>query len=364
MISIIHLIPTIDRGGAENHLQSLIEKQISNNYSIVVIHLKGKPYWKSYFEENGVKVFKYKSIFQLISIIKKHDIQILHAHLQVPEILSSITYLFFPKFKLVFSRHNDAYSRFLPKWLNPIFYQLISKRGSKIICISKNVYNFCSNNLGLNKEKLEIIYYGISKKTYDPKQIDETELNEIKNELNLKNEFIIGTVARLHPQKSLHTLIQAFYDFSKEVLNSKLIIVGEGDLEDQLKMQVEELDLREKVIFTGKRSEIPIFYKIFNIFVLCSIYEGLGLVLLEAMAAEKPIIGTNAGAIPDIISNCGIIVEKENTTAISIELLRLYNNPKIIQKMIKKGVDDIDQKFTLERMFSQTHQLYKQVLNE
>jgi glycosyltransferase involved in cell wall biosynthesis len=363
-MKIIHFITTIDRGGAENHLQSLIEKQISNNYKIVVIYLKGNPYWQSFFEDKEIKVFKYKSIFQLISIIKNYNIQILHAHLQVPEILSSITYLFFPKFKLVFSRHNDAYSRFLPKWLNPIFYQLISKRGSKIICISKNVYNFCSNNLGLNKEKLEIIYYGISKKTYDPKQIDETELNEIKNELNLKNEFIIGTVARLHPQKSLHTLIQAFYDFSKEVLNSKLIIVGEGDLEDQLKMQVEELDLREKVIFTGKRSEIPIFYKIFNIFVLCSIYEGLGLVLLEAMAAEKPIIGTNAGAIPDIISNCGIIVEKENTTAISIELLRLYNNPKIIQKMIKKGVDDIDQKFTLERMFSQTHQLYKQVLNE
>ena len=251
----------------------------------------------------------------------------------------------------------------MPLWLNPFFYQYISKRASKIICISKNVYNFCSNNLRLNKEKLEIIYYGISKKIYDPKQIDETELNKIKNELNLKNEFIIGTVARLHPQKSLHTLIQAFYDFSKEVLNSKLIIVGEGDLEGQLKMQVEELDLREKVIFTGKRSEIPVFYKIFNIFVLCSIYEGLGLVLLEAMAAEKPIIGTNAGAIPDIISKCGIIVETENPNAISKELIKLYENPDLVKQMTKKGVNDIKEKFTLERMYLQTDQIYKQVLN-
>ena len=361
MISAIHIITTIDRGGAENHLQSLIKEQKLNNYSLMVFYLKGKPYWKPYFEEKGIEVYKFKSVFHLISTIKKHDVKILHAHLQVPEIIATITHFFYPKFKLIFSRHNDAYSRFLPLWLNPFFYQYISKRASKIICISKNVYNFCSNNLRLNKEKLEIIYYGISKKIYDPKQIDETELNKIKNELNLKNEFIIGTVARLHPQKSLHTLIQAFSDFSKEVLNSKLIIVGEGDLEGQLKMQVEELDLREKVIFTGKRSEIPVFYKIFNIFVLCSIYEGLGLVLLEAMAAEKPIIGTNAGAIPDIISKCGIIVETENPNAISKELIKLYENPDLVKQMTKKGVNDIKEKFTLERMYLQTDQIYKQV---
>ena len=158
----LHFISTIERGGAENHLQSLIEKQISNNYSIIVIHLKGKPYWQSFFEVNEIKVFKYKSIFQLISIIKDYNIQILHAHLQVPEILSSITHLIFPKFELVFSRHNDAYSRFLPKVLNPIFYQIISIRASKIIYISKNVFDFCCKYSGFNKEKLQIIYYGIS----------------------------------------------------------------------------------------------------------------------------------------------------------------------------------------------------------
>jgi glycosyltransferase involved in cell wall biosynthesis len=363
MISVIHIITTIERGGAENHLQSLIEKQISNNYKIVVIYLKGKPYWQYFFEDKGIKVFKYKSIFQLISIIKKHKIQVVHAHLQVPEILSSITHLIFPKFKLVFSRHNDAYSRFLPKVFNPIFYQIISKRASKIICISKNVFDFCKNNLGLNKDKLQIIYYGISRETYAPSNIDDNKSKKLMKEFKLKDEFIIGTVARLHPQKSLHTLIAAFKSFSKQVPNSKLFIVGEGHLESELKSLVSNLGIIDKVIFTGKRSEIPVFYKIFNVFVLSSIYEGLGLVLLEAMAAEKPIIGTNAGAIPDIISNCGAIVETENPTAISKELIRIYKNPDLVQQMTKKGVNDIKEKFTLERMYLQTDQIYKQVLN-
>jgi len=363
MINVLHFITTIDRGGAENHLQSLIQKQISNNYSIVVIYLKGKPYWQSFFEDNEIKVYKYKSIFQLISIIKDYNIQILHAHLQVPEILSSITHLFFPKFKLVFSRHNDAYSRFLPKVLNPIFYQLISKRASKIICISKNVFDFCKNNLGLKKEKLQIIYYGISRETYAPSNIDDNQFKKLNKEFKIKDEFIIGTVARLHPQKSLHTLITAFKTFSKQVPNSKLFIVGEGYLESELKSLVSNLGIIDKVIFTGKRSEIPVFYKIFDVFVLCSIYEGLGLVLLEAMAAEKPIIGTNAGAIPDIISNCGAIVETENSNAISQELLRLYKNPDLVKQMTKKGVNDIKEKFTLERMYLKTDQIYKQVLN-
>lgn len=362
-MKILHFITTIERGGAENHLQSLIEKQISNNYSILVIYLKGNPYWQSYFEDNGVKVLKHKNIFQFISIIKKHKIQVVHAHLQVPEILSSIAHLFFPKFKLVFSRHNDAYSRFLPKGLNPIFYQIISKKASKIICISKNVFDFCKNNLGLNKDKLQIIYYGISRETYAPSNIDDTQFKKLNKEFKLKDEFIIGTVARLHPQKSLHTLINAFKTFSKQVPNSKLFIVGEGHLESELKSLVSDLEIIDKVIFTGKRSEIPVFYKIFDVFVLSSIYEGLGLVLLEAMAAEKPIIGTNAGAIPDIISNCGIIVEKENPNAISKELIKLYKNPDLVQQMTKKGVNDIKEKFTLERMYLQTDQIYKQVLN-
>ena len=362
-MKILHFITTIERGGAENHLQSIIEKQISNNYSILVIYLKGKPYWQSFFEDNGVRVFKYKSIFQLISIIEKYNIQILHAHLQVPEILSSITHLIFPKFKLVFSRHNDAYSRFLPKGLNPIFYQIISKRASKIICISKNVYDFCKNNLGLNKEKLQIIYYGISRETYAPSNIDDTQFKKLSKEFELKDEFIIGTVARLHPQKSLHTLINAFKTFLKQVPNSKLFIVGEGHLESELKSLASNLGIIDKVIFTGKRSEIPVFYKIFDVFVLSSIYEGLGLVLLEAMAAEKPIIGTNAGAIPDIISNCGAIVETENPNAISQELIELYENPDLVQQMTKKGVNDINEKFTLERMYLQTDKIYKQVLN-
>ena len=77
-MKILHFITTIERGGAENHLQSLIEKQISNNYSILVIYLKGKPYWQSFFEDNDIKVFKYKSIFQLVSIIKDYNIQILN----------------------------------------------------------------------------------------------------------------------------------------------------------------------------------------------------------------------------------------------------------------------------------------------
>lgn len=363
-MKVLHFITTIDRGGAENHLQSLIEKQISNNYKLVVVYLKANPYWKTYFEDNSVKVFKYKSVFQLISIIRNYKIQILHAHLQVPEILSFAASILSTNVKLIFSRHNDAYSRFLPKWLNPTFYQIISKRASKIICISKNVYDFCSKNLGFNKEKLEVIYYGISKEIYDPRNIKKNELVKLTKEFNIKDEFVVGTVARLHPQKSLHTLINAFKIFSKQVPNSKLLIVGEGHLEDDLKKLTSELELKKQVIFTGKRSEIPIFYKIFDVFVLSSIYEGLGLVLLEAMAAEKPIIGTNAGAIPDIISNCGIIVDKENPKAISKELEKLYNNPELVSKMIQKGNSDIEKKFTLERMFKQTHEVYEKALNE
>ena len=365
MIKIIHFITTIERGGAENHLQSLISAQIKNGYEIRVVYLKGKPYWKKYYESVGCDVYQFKSILNFLVIVRNFKPSIVHAHLQVPEILTSLVHFFYPKFKFIVSKHNDAYSRFLPKSLNSFIYQLVSHRTKAIICISKNVFKFCSDNLYLNKEKLKIVYYGIDPNIYDPKFIDALEILRLKEDFEiLKHDFVFGTVARLHPQKSLDTLINAFLIFQKRYNNSKLLIVGEGHLENKLKAQVKELGLVNNVIFTGKRDDIPQLYQLMDVFVLSSIYEGLGLVLLEAMSAQIPIIGTDAGAIPDIISKTGIIVPAKNIDELSKAMLDIFKNESKRNEMIQIGKTEIKERFTVDRMFNQTQDIYIKAINE
>jgi glycosyltransferase involved in cell wall biosynthesis len=365
MINVLHFITTIERGGAENHLQSLISAQIKNGYKIRVVYLKGKPYWKKYYESIGCDVYQYQSILNFLALVRNFKPSIVHAHLQVPEILTALVHLFHPKFKFIISKHNDAYSRFLPKILNPFIYRLIGCRAHEIICISKNVYNFCSNSLFLNKQKLKIVYYGIEPNIYDPKSIDAKEINSLKEEFKvLKHDFVFGTVARLHPQKSLDTLINAFLIFQKKFNNSKLLIVGEGHLEIKLKEQVRELGLLNNVIFTGKRDDIPQLYQLMDIFVLSSIYEGLGLVLLEAMCAKIPIIGTDAGAIPDIILKSGIIVPAKNINELSKAMIDIFKNDAKRNEMIQIGKTEIKERFTVDRMFNQTQDIYIKAINE
>lgn len=364
-MKILHFITTIDRGGAENHLQSLITAQIENGYEVIVVYLKGKPYWGKYYQNIGCIVIEYKSIFNFFSIIKRFKPYVVHAHLQVPEILTSLVHFFYPKFKFIVSKHNDAYSRFLPKSLNPFVFKLVSYQTKAIICISKNVFKFCSDNLHLNKEKLKIVYYGINPNIYDPKFIDTLEIQRLKNNFKiLKHDFVFGTVARLHPQKSLDTLINSFLIFQKRFNNSKLLIVGEGHLENKLKSQVKELGLVNNVIFTGKRDDIPQLYQLMDVFVLSSIYEGLGLVLLEAMSAQIPIIGTDAGAIPDIISKTGIIVPAKNIDELSKAMLYIFKNESKRNEMIQIGKTEIKERFTVDRMFNQTHDIYIKAINE
>jgi len=99
-------------------------------------------------------------------------------------------------------------------------------------------------------------------------------------------------------------------------------------------------------------------YQIFDVFALTSIYEGLGLVLLESMAAKVPIIGTRAGAIPEIAGDSGIIVEPLDYQELATALIHIYQDENIRKDMIEKGYNRVIKHFPLEKMFVKTHNVY------
>ena len=361
---VIHLTVTIDRGGSENHLISLIEEQVKNNYEVLVVYLKGKPYWEEHLNKLGVqtqKISLFSSYFQLSKIISFYRPDVLHSHLQSSEIISRLSLLLHPKLKFIISKHNDEDSRFLPVFIQKYFYKFISSRASKIIAISQNVKNFCTDRLNINRDKIEVIFYGIDSSMYNPENLNKDDIEALKSELDIGNsDFVVGTIARLHPQKSLDTLIKAINIIVKEknISNIKCIIVGEGELEKQLKEQVDNLQLTDYIKFTGKRNDIPNVLQIFDVFILCSIYEGLGLVLLEAMSAKVPIIGTRAGAIPEIIGDTGIIIDIKDSTTLANKILYIKENDDEMQEMVEKAHNKIIRQFSLESMFLKTEKVY------
>lgn len=150
---------------------------------------------------------------------------------------------------------------------------------------------------------------------------------EARRALNLPQEnWIVGNVGRLHPDKDQKTLITAFAKaLPKLPSNACLVIIGKGRLEAELKRKCQTLGISENVIFTGPVNEARRFFKAFDVFALTSDREPFGMVLLEAMAAQLPIICSDCGGGGEIVKPIGALFPFGDTNALANQLIKFAN---------------------------------------
>ncbi|EKD73885.1 MAG: glycosyl transferase, group 1 [uncultured bacterium] len=153
---------------------------------------------------------------------------------------------------------------------------------------------------------------------------------EARHTLGLpKDAFVFGTVGRLVPDKDQKTLIHAFAKIKSHCPKATLIIMGNGALEHDLKNLTHQLKLTHDVIFTGFVPEASCYFKAFDVFILPSIEEAFGRVLLEAMTAKIPVVGTRIDGIPEVIQDAGIIVEPQNPEALASVMMQMTHKSSL-----------------------------------
>jgi len=300
---VTHLITTIERGGAEKQLLTLASEQIQSGLNVVVLYLKGKPDLRNEFEEAGVEVNNLlvgksflKQIFLLYKQLRKNPSPI-HAHLPKSELLAAIVVR--NKY-FIFSRHNsEPFWPGGPRVISNLLSKFVCKRASQGIAISNAVKNY------LNKRgevpsgyTIDVVYYGFQKDT----STNVAGLGLITNIMTgQSSNYKIGTIGRLVSQKDYPTLLSAFSNVLKSMPKIDLYVVGEGHLEKDLIELSKSLGIKDMVHWIGKTEYIKEFLSKIDLFVLPSKYEGFGLVLLEAMIANKPIIAADNSAIPEVL---------------------------------------------------------------
>lgn len=339
-MKIIHTITTINRGGAENHLSDLVTGQISMGHSVTICYLKGDGYWADYYNSIGVKTKKLSfgiigfiiGSLQLRKLIKTQSPDVLHAHLPPAELLSYLSILLFrPKIKFIISRHVDSMffggSRGKEVgFFSRHFAKHILNSCDRLICISNAVKNYIGNHIAINLEKVHVVYYGIEINKF---KFSPNDRMSIRAQYQIpEDSCFIGCIARLEKQKNLHILLDAFSQLIHTThMSVNLMIVGKGSLDKELKKMAKEYNIDTSVIFVPYREDTPSVFSAFDIFVLPSKYEGLGLVLLEALSVGLPILSTNTSAIPEIITKevCGKLVPVDNPGAIFKGILEFIN---------------------------------------
>ncbi len=297
----LHVITTIARGGAENQLLVLTREQVRSGRKVAVAPLKGEPELKAELESNGVEVITsllnkgpLTQIVILRKLIKCSD-YLVHAHLPRAELISAVGV---DSKRFVFSRHNsEPFFPGTPRLLSNSLSRLVAYRAKSGIAISLAVKNYVIQRGEISKSyPLKTILYGAN-------PVNESLANEITREsLGIPaNSFVIGTVSRLTPQKDLLTLIKVFELFLKDAPEAILIIIGEGQQKKELLEFADKRNVSSRIHWLGRRNGVRNYIKLFDVFALTSLYEGFGLVLLEAMQSEVPIVASANSAIPEVL---------------------------------------------------------------
>lgn len=162
--------------------------------------------------------------------------------------------------------------------------------------------------------------------------------------------FVIGTIARLAPEKDQQTMLHAFAKIKPNLPHAKLVIIGSGVLEKELKELANNLHIADAVIFTGFIAEAMRYLKAFDIFVLSSTKEAFGRVLIEAMAAKIPLIGTRINGIPEVIADAGHLVPAKNREQLAAAMLKLAELTALERETLgEQGYKRMQKYFSLEK---------------
>ncbi|KKR07937.1 MAG: hypothetical protein UT32_C0005G0036 [Parcubacteria group bacterium GW2011_GWC2_39_14] len=356
MKKIIHIIGRLNYGGAEKLLLDLCRKIDKEKFEVSVIVLQDENPIVAAFEDAGVKLkfFHKKNKFDLgiIKRVANYLVQekpdIVHTHLFAGDFWGGRAALR-AKVPVIISTKHDVLSEGC--WRNCLGRR-IRRRFQKIIAISKATQEHLIKVEKVPYQKVQVIYNGV----------DVNKFYVAEPQIFKRNYLAIGTVGRLSKEKGQKHLIRACRFLRNR--EWKLVVVGGGPLEKELAAQARFLGIDEHIKFTGFVNDVRPFYDEFDVFVLPSVSEGLGLSIIEASLAGKFIIATDVGGIPEIVTNneTGLLFRPKNIEVLVQHLEWVNNNKREAARMALNLQREVLEKFDINKVIKQYEELYLSLL--
>jgi glycosyltransferase involved in cell wall biosynthesis len=267
---------------------------------------------------------------------------------------------------IVHTVHGFAFHEQEPPWRQILFRNLeriASHWCDKMIFISQPLVDWALKEKIGSPGKMVRIYSGIEPDRFHP--VSEEEKKRLREKWGLREQdAVIGIVSKLWEGKGHELLLRAFKRIKKEKGEARLVIVGEGYLMESLKGLSARLGFSDAVIFTGFLEDVPQIIATFDVAVLPSYFEGMGRVLLEAMAMEKPVVGTAVGGIPDLIEQGlnGYLVSPGNEKELAYAVLKILNDKGLAAKMGDAGRKKMTDRFSADTMVRSIEKVYSELL--
>lgn len=293
-------------------------------------------------------------IYHLYWHIKEKGIEIIHTNTRISQVMGE-TLSF-----LTAARHiSTCHGFFKPRLARRLF----GCWGKRVIAISDAVRGHMVNDFDIAKSRIALIHNGIDIEAFK-RSCSEDEKKIIRKGLGLKEGPVVGVIARLSSVKGHRFLVRAMRLVVSEIKDAQLLIIGEGEEEQDLKELVKELDLKDSVIFTKSVLDTTGVLSVMDVFALPSLEEGLGLVLLEALCLARPVVASNVGGIYSIIKDnlTGLLVPPRDPRSLAGAILRLLKDMGLGERLGREGQRFVRENFSLVDMARKVEAVYKEVL--
>lgn len=354
MLKILHILPMNKLSGAEK--MALLICKNSNTEKLIVV--TGGENLSSYFIELGITTysvnFSFKNLVviikQLRNIIKKNNVNIIHAHDNKASIFGYLVTFFCKEEIKIISHIHSCYPWLKKNGLNKLIDRVARpKYDMNIICGNNVIDYYLKFAPYIESNKMKILSNVVDSR--ELKMINISNGEDIKREHKIPTDkIIIGFVGRFTEAKGLIPFIKGLPLYKHQLKNCIFLLVGEGELEQEMKNLIHNLELDDLFIFTGYRKETNIFYSIMDLFILPSIFEGLPMVILEAMVFDIPIVSMDVGSISEVVINeeTGYLINNNRIDLFIEKIIFLINNKskcnefsiKVSQIVENKSIDN------------------------
>ena len=369
-VRILRIVPSLEMGGVERTLTSILPRLDKAKYKIYVCCLFRRDKLANDIESLGIPIIKFKmrarldfdgryigGIVRLAALIRRMKIDIVHTHLYKANLAGRIAAKLAGVPVIIANEHS------VDSWKN--FFQRLNDRvlagiTNKIIVVSNAVRDFYVNKIGIPEDKIITIYNGVD----IPKFQTYVNANKKKEEFGIKSdEKVITTIGRLNQEKGHYYFLKAAQIIGKKKTNVKFLIVGDGPLENLLKSMSNDLEIAKNVIFAGLRHDIPQILAISDVSVSASLREGFSITILESMAAGKPVVVTDVGGNSEVVKHgeTGFIIPPQSPEALASYSLNIINNQELAKKMGQEAKKRV-LNFSIDRMVRKTEATYDRLI--
>lgn len=371
---IAHVIYALNTGGLENGMVNILNRMPAERYRHAIICITRSSAFAERITHPGVSIYEldeseghswelYRKFRRLIkqlrpSLVHTRNLATLEMHLAT---------LFIPGVRRIHAEHGrDIFDLEGKNKKYNILRRVVGWFLDRYIAVSEDLAQWFRATVKIPADKVDLIYDGVDLQRFSPE--GKVGADDIPKGFYDPETVVVGVVGRLAEVKNHRLLIDAFAnmveDFPEQHKTARLLIVGDGPLNETLMRQIKERDLESLVYMAGDRSDVPELVRLMDIFVLPSLAEGVPNTILEAMSCGLPIVATDVGGNSELIDDGvhGRLVRSKDCRQLAEVLLELMQSPSDRVRMGQAGRAKVLQQFDWELTKNHYLSLYDELI--